>query len=118
MVDNWGNDQHAQHVHRSAPELIFQPVLPFKINVEPRPLASNKGMAFKRSGGVSSAEFPGLHRFPNNEWGRFMKPTGRGAVGGFKNSRARQVHGIENQSELWLPGLILVGRLSGEYCLI
>lgn len=118
LVDNWGNDQHAQYVHRSSPELIFQPVLPFNITIEPKPLANNKGMSFRRSGGVTSAEYPGLGRFPNNEWWRFMKPTGRGAVSGFAESKAHKVYGIENQSELWLPGLIIVGRLSGEYCLI
>jgi hypothetical protein len=47
-----------------------------------------------------------------------MKPTGRGAVAGFENSRARKVYGIKNQSEIWLPGLTVVGRLTGEYCLI
>lgn len=118
LVDNWGNDQHAQYVHRSSPELIFQPVLPFAIDITPKPLPNNKGMSFKRSGGVTSAEYPGLGRFPNNEWWRVMKPTGRGAVGGFENSKAYKVYGIQNQSELWLPGLIIVGRLSGEYCLI
>lgn len=118
LVDNWGNDQHAQYVHRKSPELFFQPVLPFVMTIEPRPLANGKGMAFKRLGGVTSAEFPGLGTFPNNEWWRFMKPTGRGNVRGFEESKARKVYGIENQSELWLPGLIIVGRLSGEYCLV
>ena len=118
LVDNWGNDHHAQYVHRSSPELIFQPVLPFALTIEPKPLPSGKGMSFKRSGGMTSAEFPGLGRFPNNEWWRFMKPTGRGNVTGFQESKAHKVYGIQNQSELWLPGLIIVGRLSGEYALI
>jgi hypothetical protein len=26
------------------------------------------------------------------------------------------VYGIRNQSEVWLPGPVVVGRLSGEYC--
>jgi hypothetical protein len=28
------------------------------------------------------------------------------------------VYDIRNQSEVWLSGLVVVGRLSGEYCLI
>jgi hypothetical protein len=47
-----------------------------------------------------------------------MKPTGRGNTSGFENSKAHKVYGIKNQSELWLPGLTVVGRLSGEYSLI
>ena len=47
-----------------------------------------------------------------------MKPTGRGNTSGFENSKARTVYGIKNQSEIWLPGLTVVGRLSGEYSLI
>ena len=47
-----------------------------------------------------------------------MKPAGRGATSGFENSKARKVYGIKNQSEIWLPGLTVVGRLSGEYSLI
>jgi hypothetical protein len=39
-------------------------------------------------------------------------------VKGFEHSKAHKVYGIENQSELWLPGLVIVGRLSGEYCLV
>ncbi|MCK8784406.1 aromatic ring-hydroxylating dioxygenase subunit alpha [Roseomonas sp. NAR14] len=118
LVDNWGQDHHAQYVHRSSPELLFQPVLPFALTLEPTVLPGNKGIAFKRSGGMTSAEFPGLGRFPNNEWWRVMKPTGRGNVRGFQESKAHRVYGIRNQSEVWLPGLVVVGRLSGEYALI
>jgi phenylpropionate dioxygenase-like ring-hydroxylating dioxygenase large terminal subunit len=118
LVDNWQQDHHAQYVHRSSPELILQPVLPFALAIDSRPLDGNKGMAHKRSGGMTSADYPGLGTFPNNEWWRVMKPTGRGNVQGFESSKARQVYGIRNQSEVWLPGLTVVGRLSGEYCLI
>jgi phenylpropionate dioxygenase-like ring-hydroxylating dioxygenase large terminal subunit len=118
LVDNWGNDQHAQYVHRKSPELFFQPQLPFNLTIEPKPLPNGRGMAFKRIGGVTSAEFPGLGRFPNNEWWRFMKPRGRGNIRGFENSRAHKVYGIPNQSEVWLPGMVLVGRLHGEYALV
>lgn len=118
LVDNWGNDQHAQYVHRYSPELMFQPMLPFLQTIEPRPLSNGRGMSFKRSGGVTSAEYPGLGTFPQKEWYRFMKPTGRGNVQGWANSKAAKVYGVPNQSEVWLPGLVLVTRLSGEYALI
>jgi len=118
LVDNWPQDHHAQYVHRNAPELIFQPQLPYALDLDPRPLEGNKGLAIKRSGGMTGADYPGLGRFPKKEWWRFMKPTGRGATSGFENSKARQVYGIRNQSEVWLPGLTIVGRLSGEYSLI
>ncbi len=118
LVDNWPQDHHAQYVHRNAPELIFQPQLPYALNLDPKPLEQNKGLAIKRSGGMTGADYPGLGRFPKDEWWRFMKPTGRGATTGFENSKARKVYGIKNQSELWLPGLTVVGRLSGEYSLI
>jgi nitrite reductase/ring-hydroxylating ferredoxin subunit len=118
LVDNWPQDHHAQNVHRNSPELIFQPQLPYALNLSPQPLDGDKGLAIKRSGGMTSADYPGLGRFPKNEWWRFMKPTGRVAVAGFENSKARKVYGIKNQSEIWLPGLTVVGRLTGEYCLI
>ena len=118
LVDNWPQDHHAQYVHRNSPELFFQPQLPYALNLDPKPLERNKGLAIKRSGGMTKADYPGLGRFPKEEWWRFMKPTGRGATAGFENSKAHKVYGIKNQSELWLPGLTVVGRLTGEYSLI
>jgi phenylpropionate dioxygenase-like ring-hydroxylating dioxygenase large terminal subunit len=118
LVDNWPQDHHAQYVHRGSPELMLQPVLPFALTLDPKPLDDNKGIAIGRTGGMTKAEYPGLGRFPNNEWWRVMKPTGRGNVRGFENSKARKVYGIRNQSEVWLPGLVVVGRLTGEYCLV
>jgi hypothetical protein len=49
---------------------------------------------------------------------RFMKPAAGSATTGFETSKAHLVYGIKNQSELWLPGLTIVGRLMGEYSLI
>jgi hypothetical protein len=118
LVDNWPQDHHAQYVHRNSPELIFQPQLPYALTLDPRPLDGNKGLAIKRSGGMTKADYPGLGTFPKAEWWRFMKPTGRGNTAGFETSKARTVYGIKNQSEIWLPGLTVVGRLSGEYALI
>lgn len=118
LVDNWPQDHHAQYVHRSSPELMFQPIIPYALTLDPKPLDGNRGIAIKRSGGMTSGDYPGLGRFPNNEWWRVMKPTGRGNVAGFEQSKAFKVYSIRNQSEVWLPGLTVVGRLSGEYCLI
>lgn len=118
LVDNWPQDHHAQYVHRNSPELILQPQLPYALSLDPKALEGNKGLAIKRSGGMTKAEYPGLGRFPKEEWWRFMKPTGRGATTGFENSKAHKVYGIKNQSEIWLPGLTVVGRLTGEYSLI
>jgi phenylpropionate dioxygenase-like ring-hydroxylating dioxygenase large terminal subunit len=118
LVDNWPQDHHAQYVHRNAPELIFQPQLPYALTLDPKPIDGNKGLAIKRSGGMTKAEYPGLGHFPKPEWWRFMKPTGRGNTTGFENSKAHKVYGIKNQSELWLPGMTVVGRLTGEYSLI
>jgi nitrite reductase/ring-hydroxylating ferredoxin subunit len=118
LVDNWPQDHHAQYVHRNAPELIFQPQLPYALSLDPKPIDGNKGLAIKRSGGMTKADYPGLGHFPKPEWWRFMKPTGRGNTAGFENSKAHKVYGIKNQSELWLPGMTVVGRLSGEYSLI
>jgi nitrite reductase/ring-hydroxylating ferredoxin subunit len=118
LVDNWPQDHHGQYVHRNSPELILQPLLPFALALSPAPLDGDKGIAIKRAGGLTSADYPGLGRFPNNEWWRVLKPTGRGSVRGFENSKAHKVYGIRNQSEVWLPGLVVVGRLSGEYCLV
>ena len=118
LVDNWPQDHHAQYVHRNAPELVFQPQLPYALTLDPKPIDGNKGLAIKRSGGMNKADYPGLGVFPKPEWWRFMKPTGRGNTSGFENSKAHKVYGIKNQSELWLPGLTVVGRLSGEYSLI
>ena len=118
LVDNWPQDHHGQFVHRGSPELMFQPVLPFALTLDPKPLEGDKGISIKRGGGMTRAEYPGLGAFPNNEWWRVMKPAGRGNVQGFANSKAHLVYGIHNQSEVWLPGLVVVGRLSGEYCLV
>ena len=118
LVDNWPQDHHAQYVHRDSPELIFQPQLPFALTLHPQPRDDNKGLAIKRTGGTTSGNYPGLGRFPRKEWWRFMKPTGRGNTSGFEGSKAYQVYGIKNQSEVWLPGLTIVLRLTGEYALI
>ncbi len=118
LVDNWPNDHHAPFAHRNAPELIFQPILPFAMTVVTKPLADGRGIAFDGEDGITHADYEGLGSFPHNNWWRFMKPTGRGKVSGYETSKAYQVYGIRNQFEVRLPGLVVVGRQSGEYCLV
>jgi hypothetical protein len=47
-----------------------------------------------------------------------MKPTGRGNFVEHQDSRAFTVYGIKSLLELRLPSLVVVGRSSGEYCLV
>jgi len=56
LVDNWPRDHHGRYVHRDSPELMLQPVLPFALALEPMPLDGDKGIAIKRSGGMTSAD--------------------------------------------------------------
>jgi len=58
LVDNWTNDHHAAFVHGYAPELIFQPHLPFAQTLEPQALGDGRGMTFPGRDGIRAAEFP------------------------------------------------------------
>jgi nitrite reductase/ring-hydroxylating ferredoxin subunit len=118
LVDNWPNDHHGPYVHRSSPELIFQPVLPFGMTVTATPIPGNKGIGVDGRNGITSGYFAGLGTFPQKNWWRFMKPVGRGKTEGFENSPARVKYGIQHQFETRLPGAVVVGRQSGEYCLV
>jgi nitrite reductase/ring-hydroxylating ferredoxin subunit len=118
LVDNWPNDHHAPFAHRNSPELIFQPILPFAMTVITKPLADGRGISFDGKDGITYADFEGLGSFPHNNWWRFMKPSGRGKITNYENSKAYKVYGIQNQFELRLPGVVVVGRQSGDYCLV
>ncbi len=50
LVDNWPQDHHAQYVHRNAPELIFQPQLPYALTLDPKASGRQQSLAIKRSG--------------------------------------------------------------------
>lgn len=118
LVDNWPHDHHGPFAHRNAPELLFQPILPFAMNVTTEKLPGNKGISFDGTDGITKAWFPGLGAFPDRNWWRVMRPTGRGKTADFSSSKAAKIYGIPNQFELRLPGVVVVGRQSGEYCLV
>jgi len=118
LVDNWPHDHHGPYAHRSSPELMFQPVLPFGMTVVTEKLPGDKGLVVDGTNGVTKAEYPGLGSFPPAEWWRVMKPAGRGATEGWAKSKAAQVYGITHQFETRLPGTVVIGRQSGEYALV
>lgn len=118
LVDNWPHDHHGPYLHRSSPELMFQPVLPFAMDLEPVVLEGEKGITVLSRSSITEADFPGLGHFPRKEWWRVMKPTGRGKTEAYENSKAFKVYGIKHQFETRLPGVVVVGRQSGEYCLV
>jgi phenylpropionate dioxygenase-like ring-hydroxylating dioxygenase large terminal subunit len=118
LVDNWPHDHHGPYLHRTSPELLFQPILPFAQKVETDELDGKKGLGLRGSGGITEAAFPGLGRFPRRSWYRFLKPVGRGDTTAFSESRAHRLYGMRHLFEIRLPGLVVVGRRSGEYCLV
>lgn len=119
LVDNWPHDHHGPYAHRSSPELILQPSLPFAMTVVTTPLPGGKGIAVDGKDGITTADFPGLGSFPPPEWWRVMKkPVGRGKMSDYHESKAYKTYGIEHQFETRLPGVVVVGRHSGEYCLV
>jgi nitrite reductase/ring-hydroxylating ferredoxin subunit len=118
LVDNWPQDHHGPYLHRNSPELMFQPMLPFNQSVETEEIEGGKGIAVRGVGGIKQGDFPALGRFPRDERRRFMKPTGRGNIMEHEQSKAFRVYGIKSLVELRLPGLVVVGRRSGEYCLV
>jgi hypothetical protein len=93
-------------------------MLPFGMTVVTTPLPGGKGIAVDGVNGISSAEYDGLGVFPRKNWWRFMTPAGRGRTEGYENSPARRTYGIQHQFETRLPGVVVVGRHSGEYCLV
>lgn len=118
LVDNWPHDHHGPYVHRTSPELLFQPMLPFGMTVTTTPLPNDKGIAVDGVNGITSGDYADLGTFPRNNWWRFMTPAGRGKTEGFESSNARRRYGIQHQFETRLPGMVVVGRQSGEYCLV
>ncbi len=47
-----------------------------------------------------------------------MTPTGRGKTERFETSTARRRYEIRHRFKTRLPGIVVVGRQSGEYCLV
>ena len=118
LVDNWPHDHHGPYLHRNSPELAFQPMLPFGQTVETEEIEGDKGLRVRAVGGMREGDYPGLGRFPRDGWRRRLGPTGRGATDDYTSSKAYRVYGIRAQFEMRLPSIVVVGRQSGEYCLV
>lgn len=118
LVDNWPHDHHGPYLHRNSPELAFQPMLPFGQTVETEEIEGGKGLRVRAAGGLREGDYPGLGRFPRDGWRRRLGPTGRGATDDYTSSKAYRVYGIRSQFEMRLPSIVVVGRQSGEYCLV
>jgi nitrite reductase/ring-hydroxylating ferredoxin subunit len=117
MKDNLSHDQHAPFLHRTAPELLFQPIFPHASRNLAIPLEDGKGLGHVAEGGISSAEYPGLGRFPTRResWFRILKPVGRGQEIDRDKSPAVVKYGIKFRQMSRLPSLSLIGRPSGDY---
>ncbi|HTY66303.1 MAG TPA: Rieske 2Fe-2S domain-containing protein [Alphaproteobacteria bacterium] len=117
MKDNLSHDQHAPFLHRTAPELLFQPIFPHASRNLAIPLEDGKGLGHVAEGGISSAEYPGLGRFPTRResWFRILRPVGRGKEIDRDKSPAVVKYGIKFRQMSRLPSLSLIGRPSGDY---
>lgn len=117
MKDNLSHDQHAPFLHRTAPELLLQPIFPHASRNLAVPLEDGKGLGHVAEGGISSAEYPGLGRFPTKResWFRILKPVGRGREIDRDASPAVMKYGIKFRQMSRLPSLSLIGRPSGDY---
>jgi nitrite reductase/ring-hydroxylating ferredoxin subunit len=116
MKDNLCHDLHAPFVHRNSPELMFQPIFPHASRIAAMPLDDDKGIGYMARDGITSAEYPGLGRFPTKHetWYRFLKPTGRGKDVG-AGAPAVVKYGQKYRQSSLLPGITLIGRPSGDY---
>jgi len=115
LIDNLSHDQHAPYLHRHAPELMLQPVFPHAGRITAEPLPDGKGMGHASAGGVSSAVYPGLGRFPpRREWYRVLKPTGRGKEIDPSALQAGSA-AVRFRHVTRLPSVALIGRPSGDF---
>ena len=118
LTDNWTNEHHGPYVHGNSPELVFQPLPPFNLDLSVVEHADGKGIGVRGAGGITQAEFPGLGRFPRSDWHRVMKPTGRGNRARWDESEAARTYGVTTPSTTRLPGMVIVARPSGMYFLV
>ena len=80
------------------------------------PLDDGKGVGYVARDGITSAEYPGLGRFPprRETWYRILKPTGRGREIDPKSAAVLK-YGIKYRQSSLLPGVTLIGRPNGAY---
>jgi phenylpropionate dioxygenase-like ring-hydroxylating dioxygenase large terminal subunit len=116
LADNLAHDQHAPFLHRTSPELRFQPVFPFATRNLAVELDDGKGIGHVARDGITSAEYPGLGRFPPpSEWYRMLKPMGRGKDMDLSKAPAVIKYGIKYRHMSRLPSVTLIGRPSGDF---
>jgi nitrite reductase/ring-hydroxylating ferredoxin subunit len=117
LMDNLAHDQHAPFLHRTSPELIFQPIFKHATQNSVEALDGGKGIGHIARGGISSAEYPGLGRFPppQEAWYRILKPAGRGKEIDPGDSPATVKYGIKYRHMNLLPSVALIGRPSGDF---
>lgn len=115
LMDNLSHDQHAPYLHRHSPELMLQPVFPHAGRIAAEPLPDGSGLGHSSAGGISSAVYPKLGRFPPPaEWYRVLKPMGRGKEIDPAASPAA-AKGIHFRHMTRLPSVALIGRPSGDF---
>jgi phenylpropionate dioxygenase-like ring-hydroxylating dioxygenase large terminal subunit len=116
LMDNLSHDQHAPFLHRTSPELLFQPIFKHATLNSAEPLDNGKGIGHVARDGVSSAVYQGLGRFPppHEAWYRVLKPTGRGKEME-PGSSATSKYGIKYRHMNMLPSFALIGRPSGDF---
>ncbi len=116
LSDNLSHDQHAPYLHRTSPELLFQPIFKHATRNVATPLENGKGIGHRTNGGIHEADYPGLGHFPpKREWYRLMKPTGRGVEIDPVNSPAVKKYGIAYRHISLLPSINLIGRPTGDF---
>jgi phenylpropionate dioxygenase-like ring-hydroxylating dioxygenase large terminal subunit len=117
LMDNLSHDQHAPYLHRTSPELIFQPIFKHATRNAAAPLDDGKGIGHIARDGISAADYPGLGRFPppHESWYRVLKPTGRGKDLDPASAPAVAKYGIAYRHMNLLPSVALIGRPSGDF---
>jgi phenylpropionate dioxygenase-like ring-hydroxylating dioxygenase large terminal subunit len=116
LMDNLAHDQHAPFLHRTSPELIFQPIFKHATRNSAEVLDNGKGIGHVARDGISSAEYPGLGTFPppQEAWYRTLKPVGRGKEIEFSDSDAPKDLRKYRHFNM-LPSIALIGRPSGDF---
>ena len=118
LADNWTNEHHGPYVHGNAPELILQPLPPFNMALSLVDHGDGKTMGVRGEGGITSAVFPGLGRFPSSSWHRVLTPRGRGVRANWHTTVAARVFGVATPTSVRLPGMVIVARPNAQYFLI
>ena len=118
LTDNWTNEHHGPYIHGNSPELIFQPLPPFNMTLSVVDHGNQRSMGYPGTGGINSAEYPGLGTWPRSSWHRFMKPTGRGVRGNWEKTVAAREYGVITPTYTRLPSTVTVARPTGLYFLI